>query len=301
MAEVDMSSLDPDQLAAVQKFVAENYTPDGESGKAETPDVVVDGAASSPAEIEATGSTMMAVTYNDAEYRVPASADDWPIEALEHAEAGQPTGILRHVLGESQYQLFKSRNPRVRDLRVFSDKIARLSGFADKPGKIAAPFARAVSTFTALRGFLALIRVLPELIEADLSRFHGIDYRDRWRRDPDGVRRLTLRMIYVRVLRLPADSALSLHFSDGQSTWDLHAHLLADLIKHMVGVEYTARPGADDKSTAETEEQSLARERKHAAARERARAHNSKTQDVAADIARARENARAIEGGGSHV
>ncbi|AXH47240.1 tail assembly chaperone [Gordonia phage DelRio] len=296
-AGVDMSTLDPGQLAAVQKFVAENYTPDGETGSA---DAAAGGAAKDPAEVEAAGIDTVTVSYNGDEYKVPASADDWPIEALEHAEAGQPTGILRHVLGEAQYTLFKARNRRVRDLRLMSDKIARGSGFTETAGKIAAPYARAVSTFSALRGFLALIRESPDLIEADLSRFHHIDYRDRWRRDSDGVRRLTLRMIYVRVLRLPADSALSLHYSEGQSAWDLHAHLIADLIKHMVGVEYTARPvDADDKKRAETAEQAAEAERRRAAARERARAHNSKALNVAADIARARENARAIEGGGS--
>ena len=45
-------------------------------------------------------------------------------------------------------------------------------------------------------------------MEADLQRFYGRDYRDRWRQGPDGRRLLTLRQIWVYVSHLPADSAL---------------------------------------------------------------------------------------------
>ncbi len=156
-------------------------------------------------------------------------------------------------------------------------------------------------TFVALRGFLALLRTKPELVESDISLFHHLDYRDRWRRDPDGVRRLTLRMIYVRVLNLPATSALSLHFSGGNSAWDLHAHILADLAKHVAGIEYPDRPGATSNgglTPEEKAEQQAASERRKQAARERARAHNSQTATtVHDDIRRARENARSLEGG----
>lgn len=156
-----------------------------------------------------------------------------------------------------------------------------------------------MQTFTALRGFLALLADKPDLIEADLSRFHHIDYRDRWRRDVDGVRRLTLRMIYVRVIHLPADSALSLHYSDGASAWDLHAHLLADLSARLAGIEYSSRPGhgSNDADTGTTKQDPEAHTRRIEAAKARARAHNSRSSAVSAAIDQARANAHAIEGG----
>jgi len=63
-------------------------------------------------------------------------------------------------------------------------------------------------------------------VEADLSRFHGIDIRDRWRFE-HGRRVLTLRMIAVRVRHLPADSAVRTLERDGQPAWNLEHVLLA--------------------------------------------------------------------------
>lgn len=40
-------------------------------------------------------------------------------------------------------------------------------------------------------------------MEADLRQFFGVDYRDRWRHDDDGLPRLTLRQIAVYVFRRP--------------------------------------------------------------------------------------------------
>lgn len=118
-----------------------------------------------------------------------------------------------------------------------------------------------------------------------------MDYRDRWRRDSDGIRRLTLRMIHVRVRYLPATSALSLHFSNGQSAWDLHAHLMADMVTAWTGRQYDRngqQAGAD-------QERTTRREKRREASRKRARAHNNRS--VAADIARAKSNATAGQKG----
>lgn len=58
---------------------------------------------------------------------------------------------------------------------------------------------------------------------------YGRDIRDLWRYDEHGRRRLTLRMIYVRVLHLPATSALAIDANGGKMPWSLTDHLLADL------------------------------------------------------------------------
>lgn len=64
-------------------------------------------------------------------------------------------------------------------------------------------------------------------MESDLSQYHGLDYRDRWRFDSQGRRKLTLRMIYVRVHHLRPDSATAL--AVGGSGWTLGDFLLADI------------------------------------------------------------------------
>lgn len=75
-------------------------------------------------------------------------------------------------------------------------------------------------------------------MEADLSAYHHLDYRDRWRYEevlrPDGskaiLRKLSTRMIYVRLRHgMPPESALGIHFNEGKWPWRLTDHLLADL------------------------------------------------------------------------
>jgi hypothetical protein len=66
-------------------------------------------------------------------------------------------------------------------------------------------------------------------VEADLARFYGLDYRDRWRWDEHGDRRLTLRQIFVRVRHLPVDSAVLALEHGHEPVWRLEHVLLADV------------------------------------------------------------------------
>lgn len=61
-------------------------------------------------------------------------------------------------------------------------------------------------------------------MEADLQRFYGLDYRDRWR---DGTGRLTLRRLAVLIEHLPADSALAAEAK--VQDWSLTNVLIAQL------------------------------------------------------------------------
>lgn len=61
-------------------------------------------------------------------------------------------------------------------------------------------------------------------MEADLQRFYGIDYRDRWRGGD-----LTLRRIAVLVRHLPPESAVALIERDGKPHWTLEAELIDTL------------------------------------------------------------------------
>ena len=134
-------------------------------------------------------------------------------------------------------------------------------------------------------------------MEADLSRFHHLDLRDRWRFEEvilaSGrrvlLRKLTTRMIYVRIKDgLPPTSSLAIHFNGGRWPWTLTDHLLADLYyverQAIEGKKAKDHPGRPKPTAASRT--SPERDRKMRDARRRARAEE------------ARRNRRRSESGG---
>jgi hypothetical protein len=95
-----------------------------------------------------------------------------------------------------------------------------------------------------------------------LQRWYGIDYRDRWRFDERGARKLTLRRISVLVRHLPSDSATAI--ATGGHGWTLADHLLADVYHATSGNLHPWKPEQDKGSDP-------AREKAKRAARARAR------------------------------
>lgn len=77
-------------------------------------------------------------------------------------------------------------------------------------------------------GLLGLLRTKGDPIEADLRRFHRVDLRDLWR-PGGGPSQLTLRLLYVLIRHLPADSSLAIDDSGGRLPWSITDHLIADL------------------------------------------------------------------------
>lgn len=75
-------------------------------------------------------------------------------------------------------------------------------------------------------------------MEADLQRFYGVDYRDRWRPDEHGRPRLTLRRLHVLVAHLPPDSATAAVVGDGEPGWSRSDVLLTDLWSAWTGKEH---------------------------------------------------------------
>lgn len=116
-----------------------------------------------------------------------------------------------------------------------------------------------------MTSLLSLLRKHEGAVEADLSRFYGLDYRDRWRRDEHGRRRLTVRMILVRVRHLPPDSAVAVAL--GQPGWTVADYLIADLFHATGGKRHPSRPTGSTAQIADP-----VRERKLRSARARARA-----------------------------
>lgn len=110
-------------------------------------------------------------------------------------------------------------------------------------------------------------------MEADLSRYHQLDYRDRWRFDELGRRRLTLRMISVRVRTLPAGSALRTALNDGRPEWGDTEYLLADVWQASAGSKkpHPARPkpAGPQQDNSRRRQQAIAKARRKAAERRR--------------------------------
>jgi hypothetical protein len=104
-------------------------------------------------------------------------------------------------------------------------------------------------------------------VESDLSRYHQIDYRDRWRFDANGSRRLTLRMIHVRLKSLPLDSAVAI--VEGSGGWTLEHYLTAQLWEVQTGEPHPAKPKhekAIDPQVAQARKAALIRKREREAA-----------------------------------
>lgn len=74
---------------------------------------------------------------------------------------------------------------------------------------------------------LCLLRDHADAVEADLSRYHHLDLRDRYAFDESGRRKLTVRMIAVRVKHLPPESAVMTALRDGRAHWSLTDQLVA--------------------------------------------------------------------------
>lgn len=114
-------------------------------------------------------------------------------------------------------------------------------------------------------------------MEADLQRFYGIDYRDRWLRSgrivPDTTRvrgDLTLRRVWVLVRHLPDDSAVADIHRGHKPRWSLEAHLLDDLRMVWTGTEKKpATPHPQRPKPDTTRKDSPERRRKIADARRR--------------------------------
>lgn len=106
-------------------------------------------------------------------------------------------------------------------------------------------------------------------MEADLQRFYGIDYRDRWRGS------LPLRRIWVLIKHLPRESAIADLQRDGQLDWSIEAHLLDDIRITLADGKSKPHPQRPKPSPKKRDE-SPERRRKFADARRRARARRTR-------------------------
>ena len=219
-----------------------------------------------PVTAEAQGQEHVTATLNGRAWRVPLDADLWPLDSIllsqrydEHGakQIHYPALIdaLELLLGD-QWDDFIDATPRRTGLVEASHAFAAAAGF---PGDSAEDL-----TFGNLSLTLALILKWPAKVESDLDRFWSLDYRDRWRFDDDGRRRLTLRQIHTRLQNLPAESSLALALGR-RSGAEL---LLMDVFKVLAGREHPARPlTAEEAAQARAEQAQLSKARAESKAR----------------------------------
>lgn len=218
---------------------------------------------SSPVEAEALGLGTVTATFAGRPWRIPLDVDTWPLDAIRGSVGVNSTGevVVGHgalvtALGEllgDQFEQFLDAAPTRAELIPASHAFAAAVGIGKTPDAHSERYDRA---FGAIPRLLALVDHMAEAVEADLARFWGVDYRDRWRFDADGRRRLTLRQIHARLSHLPADSAVAIAMNR-RSPMEL---LLMDLYEPLAGRPHPARPLSPEQAAERNAE--AARQRK---------------------------------------
>lgn len=82
-------------------------------------------AADTAAEAEATGAESVKVDFDGVTYLVPATFEDWPVEAETELERGHDALATEALLGPTQWALFLATGPTVRKRRELVTKIMK--------------------------------------------------------------------------------------------------------------------------------------------------------------------------------
>lgn len=196
-----------------------------------------------PVEAEATGQQYIVATYRGRDYKVLLDADRWPLDLVETSVVyNQETkklephrqaiaSALTQILGD-QWADFLHAFPLARDLVPASHAFAAAIGFTVSTGDVA---------FGPMPIMLARLGHYRDAIEATLATL-GLDYRDRFRFDEDGLRRLTLRQIHVRLAHAPLNSPLAIAQNGGRLPHTGEELLLMDLFEAVTKVRHPSRP-----------------------------------------------------------
>jgi hypothetical protein len=199
-----------------------------------------------PLQSEALGLDAVTAAFRGREWRIPADVDTWPLTAIKNSIGLSNSKVvvnhpaiaaaMEELLAE-QFDDFLTLALQRRHLVPASQAFAAAAGLAGGTEKAAdgGPLDR---VWGALPRLLAVLETWPTAVESDLARFWHVDYRDRWRFDADGRRKLTLRQINARISHLPADSALAIKMGRRSPT----ELLLMDLYEPAAGRVHPARP-----------------------------------------------------------
>jgi hypothetical protein len=191
---------------------------------------------SDPVAAEATGQQHIVATYRKHEYKLPLDVDDWPLHLIR---SGQFIDALEVLLGD-QWDAFLFANPQTEHVLPSSNAFAAAVGLpADKSARHPKTGKSVDVAFGAIPRLLIMLEKFRTAIDSDLEQFWHLDYRDRFRFDVDGRRRLTLRKIHDRILlHLPAESATAI----AMGTRTPVQLLLMDLYEGITRTAHPSRP-----------------------------------------------------------
>lgn len=198
-----------------------------------------------PIRAEALGQDTVTAAFAGRQWRVPLDVDTWPLQHIRQCLGVGPDGriLVNHgavvlaleALLADQFQSFLEAAPLRGQLVPASHALAEAVGVGRAHDALSDRYDKA---FGAILRTLTVIETWPTAVESDLNRFWGLDYRDRFRFDKHGRRKLTFRQIHARICHLPADSALAVEMNR-RSPMEL---LLMDLYEPLAGRPHPARP-----------------------------------------------------------
>jgi hypothetical protein len=193
-------------------------------------------------EAEATGEQFLVASYHGVEFKLPADVEDWPLGLITNSvgirdrklvvDHGTVAQALRTLLGGGQWIDFVHAYPKRRDLAPASTCFARAAGFERRDDDLA---------FSALPRLLATLERYPDAVEATLLEA-GVDYRDRWRLDDEGRRRLSLRRIHVLLSHADPDCPLGIAQNGGVRPLNGTEIVLMDLYEAITRQRHPSRP-----------------------------------------------------------
>lgn len=224
-------------------------------------------APTDPVEAEAVGARHITVAWRDSDWLIPTDIDDWPLPLV-----GDSIGVtgenrlvvnypvllqsLQLVLGK-QWDRFARVASKRRDLVEMSNVLAAGAGV---PKDSRQPMDL---VFGGIPRLLFDLRTWPAAVEATL-RSEGLDYRDRYRRDDAGARRLTLRQIHVCLTHSPYNSPIVVARNGGRLPLSDAALAVMDLFEAITGRTHPERLStlppdvADQRKAAQEEDRKAA-------------------------------------------
>ncbi|WP_374159076.1 hypothetical protein ACEWX3_07590 [Mycobacterium sp. G7A2] len=239
--------------------------------------------APNPVEAEATGQQYITATYEGREYKVLLDVDEWPLDLVAVSVGVTDEGrlvpsysvlamALQRLLGD-QWPDFMRNFPRRRDLLPASQAFAAAAGFPSEPRDL---------SFGCLPRLLATLAHRQDAVEATLGQM-GLDYRDRWRFNADGQRKLTLRQINVRLSYALPTSPLAIAQNDGRMPFTSSDLLLMDVFEALTHRPHPSRPMSPAQKAAREAESA----KKKKAVEDYRQRHQNSRKNTALETARA--------------
>lgn len=243
-----------------------------------------------PIEAEATGCRTLTVEFGGRNWSIPTDVDEWPLEAIA-ATIGylpeqdklvtnhrQVLAALETLLGP-QWPEFTATARKRGALVEASHTFAAAAGIpGDRPSD---------RTFGAIPRLLYDLQRWPGPVEATLQTL-GLDYRDRYRHDDNGQRRLTLRQIHVQLSHARYDSPLTIARNGGRLPLSDTALAVMDLYEAWTGKAHRSRP----LPPAEAKERQTAEQKRADAVADYKARHRSRGERLGSALDTARANAQ---------